>query len=65
MAVHGADVGPLDVLEDTAEGDLGRYPLVRQLSPMLAEDHSAMEFEESLENLLERLHLLLAEQPEG
>lgn len=65
VAVHGADVGPLDVLEDTAEGDLGRYPLVRQLSPMLAEDHSAVEFEESLENLLERLHLLLAEQPEG
>lgn len=64
VAAHGADVGPLDVVEGTVEGDLTPYPLVRRLGPMLAEDHASIEFEESLENLLERLHLLLVEQPD-
>ena len=56
----GADVGPLDVLDpNMGDASLKEYPHVRRLSNMLAEDHSATEFEESLENLLDRLQLLL------
>lgn len=39
-------------------GDLAQYPLVRALQEELAADHAAAEFEESLENLLNRLELL-------
>ncbi len=56
----GADVGPLDVL-DSGEHEsehLVEYPIVKRLSSALAEDHSAVEFEESLEHLLDRLALL-------
>ena len=56
VAVHGADVGPLDVLDDqTGEPGLHHYPAVERLRGPLAEDHSAVEFEESLESLLDRL----------
>ena len=56
----GADVGSLDVLDPNMGDDsLKGYPHVRRLSDMLAEDHSATEFEESLETLLDRLQLLL------
>ena len=40
---------------DADERSLSEFPLVRRLSPLLAEDESAAEFEEALENLLERL----------
>lgn len=56
----GADVGPLDVL-DSGEHEsehLVEYPIVKRLSSALSEDHSAVEFEESLEHLLDRLALL-------
>jgi AcrR family transcriptional regulator len=61
----GADIGPLDVTDDGsgADASLGGYPLVRKLRPALAENQSAAEFEESLENLLERLTLLRTESP--
>jgi AcrR family transcriptional regulator len=63
VSTHGADVGPLDVLEHGEDEDpgLAEYPHVRRLSPHLAEDQSAVEFEESLENLLDRIALLRAE----
>ena len=59
----GADVGPLDVLDPTStRGEsLGDYPLVRRTKDSLSEDHSATEFEESLENLLDRLQVLLTQ----
>jgi AcrR family transcriptional regulator len=60
----GADVGPLDVIddqEDANEKSLAPYPTVKRLSGSLAEDHSAVEFEESLEELLNRIALLQAE----
>jgi AcrR family transcriptional regulator len=62
-AVHGADVGPLDVIEDADDNPrtLAPYPLVRRLSSALAEDHSAVEFEESLEQLIDRLALIRQE----
>jgi len=56
----GADVGPLDTLEsgENESPDLKGYPLVKRLSNALAEDHSAVEFEESLESLIDRIALL-------
>jgi AcrR family transcriptional regulator len=60
VSALGANVGPLDVLDpNMGEEGLKGYPHVRRLSESLAEDHSATEFEESLENLLDRLQLLL------
>ena len=64
VAAHGADVGPLDVLEDPEEptrGDLADYPVVRRMREALSEDHSAAEFEESLENLMDRIALVDSE----
>lgn len=63
VSVHGADVGPLDVLDDgqTENPTLEGYPLVRKLRGALSEDHSAAEFEEALENLLDRMTMLRAE----
>ncbi len=64
VSVYGADIGPLDVLDDgEPEPGLGAYPQVRRLASELAEDHSAAEFEESLENLLERIALLRLQLP--
>src|SRR4051812_31580230 len=64
VATHGADVGPLDVLEDDSEpppGALEGYPTLRRLRRALSEDHAAVEFEDSLEELLNRLTLMLSE----
>jgi AcrR family transcriptional regulator len=63
VATHGADVGPLDVLDDgSVENDgLSAYPAVRRMRPALSEDHAAVEFEESLENLLDRMALIRSE----
>lgn len=55
--------------EDKPEGvpaaqeqvDLSAYPTVVRLEPLLSLDESAAEFEEALENLLERLELVLRE----
>ena len=59
VSVRGADIGPLDVsADDTQDPTLEEYPLVRRLHTALAEDHSAVEFEESLENLLDRMQLM-------
>ena len=57
---HGADVGPLDVLDDNSgdEGALHHYPHVQRMRSALSEDHAATEFEESLEALLDRMTLL-------
>jgi AcrR family transcriptional regulator len=59
VSVRGADIGPLDVrADDQPDPDLAEYPLVRHLARSLAEDQSAVEFEESLENLLDRVQLM-------
>jgi AcrR family transcriptional regulator len=61
VSTMGADLGPLDVLDEAAtsqrQGFAG-FPLVDRMSGQLAQDHSVAEFEESLENLLDRLTLL-------
>ncbi len=59
VAIHGADVGPLDTLEeDNHDRDLSEYPTVARLRPSLSEDQSAIEFEDALEELLRRLELI-------
>jgi len=56
VSANGADIGPLDVLGDDDRGErLHEYPQVRRLGDSLAEDHSAAEFDDSLEILLTRL----------
>jgi AcrR family transcriptional regulator len=63
VAAQGADLGPLDVLDEgEVEPDgLGDYPTVRRLRPALTEDHAAREFEESLEDLLDRIARIQSE----
>lgn len=64
VSAHGADVGPLDVLEEESEpsrSGLEEYPTVLRLRSRLSEDRSAVEFEESLEELLERVALMQLE----
>jgi AcrR family transcriptional regulator len=59
VAALGADLGPLDVLEDDEDSpSLRDYPHVARMREALSEDQSAVEFDESLENLLDRLTLL-------
>ncbi len=62
VSSHGADLGPLDVLEEEADpSGLADYPMVSRLQTQLSEDRAAVEFEEALEDLLERLALLRQE----
>jgi AcrR family transcriptional regulator len=61
VASLGADLGPLDVVEDDTDKSLQPYPNVRRLRDQLREDHAAVEFEDSLENLLQRLALIKTE----
>lgn len=62
VAARGADLGPLDVVEDDVDRTLAPYPAVRRMRSALREDHSAAEFEESLENLLQRIALIKTER---
>jgi hypothetical protein len=58
-------VGPLDVLDEETEpehDELRPYPHVRKLKSALSEDHSAIEFEESLEELLNRIAMMTSEK---
>jgi AcrR family transcriptional regulator len=67
VASHGADVGPLDVLEpesDPSDSELDPYPEVRRLRAGLSEDQTAVEFEEALEELLNRIALVYTEHPQ-
>ncbi|RJK96056.1 TetR/AcrR family transcriptional regulator [Vallicoccus soli] len=60
VSQRGVPTGPLeDQQGPPASTDLSAYPELRRLRPQLSEDASAVEFEESLENLLERLERLL------
>jgi len=62
VSTHGADVGPLDVLDEEPQPDgLTAYPLVARLRHALSTDTSAVEFEEALEELLNRMALMRQE----
>jgi AcrR family transcriptional regulator len=65
VAAHGADVGPLDVVEEAPDPDeveLAPYPTVDRLRRALSEDDSAREFEEALEELIARMALLRSDK---
>jgi AcrR family transcriptional regulator len=67
VSTMGADLGPLDVLDDGVadpEG-LADYPTVQRLRDRLAEDRAGAEFEEALEELLNRMALIRAETLPG
>lgn len=57
VSAQGADIGPVDEAEPRPpqSTDLSGFPLLQRLQDPLSEDHSAQEFEASLENLLDRL----------
>ncbi len=64
VSQRGVPISPLDDPEQSAveeDRSLAEYPHVRRLAPLLSEDESAAEFEESLENLLDRLQRVLRE----
>lgn len=65
VSTHGADVGPLDVLEESPDPGLEDYPMVSRLRRQLAEDKAAVEFEEALEELLNRMALVRQEGDGG
>lgn len=62
VAHHGADLGPLDVLEEAEEPPprelRAEYSRVTRMRELLTEDHSAPEFEEALEELINRVALM-------
>jgi AcrR family transcriptional regulator len=63
VATLGADLGPLDMIEEEDVDETApRHPLVRQMRQALTEDHAAEEFEESLEDLLNRIELIRMER---
>ncbi|MGY2067744.1 TetR/AcrR family transcriptional regulator [Blastococcus sp. SYSU DS0619] len=65
VSQKGVKISPLDqpegVPDAAASTDLGDYPTVVRLEPLLSLDESAAEFEEALENLLGRLEIVLTE----
>ena len=60
VSAQGADIGPIEQADpdDTPKTDLTEYPRLKSLEAELSQDHSAEEFEDSLETLLVRLELL-------
>jgi AcrR family transcriptional regulator len=60
VSAQGADVGPIEQADpdDKPTTDLSEYPRLKSLEPELSQDHSADEFDEALETLLERIDLL-------
>jgi AcrR family transcriptional regulator len=61
VSAMGADIGPAEDAEPhpPQPADLDGYPLLQRLQGLLCQDRSAQEFEESLENLLDRLGALV------
>jgi AcrR family transcriptional regulator len=61
VSAMGADIGPAEEAEPRPPraADLSDYPLLQRFQSLLSEDRAEQEFEESLEHLLERLHVLL------
>lgn len=55
------DEGESDVPNADQELDLDKYPHVQRLEAQLSEDHAAAEFEQALEDLLDRLDRLIVE----
>ncbi len=59
VSQHGVQISPEDDPEGSGpQQDLSEYPHLTRLEPLLSQDESAAEFEDSLENLLDRLERL-------
>lgn len=67
VSTMGAEVGPLDASESIprGDGDLSDYPTLARLSDKLRQNHAAEEFEVALEDLLNRLAIMLSEQEQA
>lgn len=65
VSAQGADIGPIEQADpdDAPRTDLSKYPRLKLLENELSQDHSAAEFEESLESLLDRLEGLDRRSP--
>jgi AcrR family transcriptional regulator len=63
VSALGADVGPLDTLDDgeARNEEPLVHPTVARLADELGQDQSAVEFEEALEELLDRIALIRSE----
>ena len=61
VAMLGADLGPLDVLDEDEDSSTAAYPSAHRMRGALRENHSADEFEEALEELMNRLALIRSE----
>jgi TetR/AcrR family tetracycline transcriptional repressor len=55
------DEGESDVPNADQELDLDRFPHVQRLEAQLSKDHAAVEFEQALEDLLDRLDRFITE----
>lgn len=67
VSARGVDTGPVEEVppEKAPADDLSAYPHLQRLEPELSQDHFATEFEESLENLLDRIERLLPKARRG
>ncbi len=59
VASMGVETGPVEEPDVPQADDLSAFPILRRLQAPLSEDHSATDFEEALEALLDRIGLLL------
>lgn len=63
VSARGAELHPDEAILDDSDRpgrNLAEYPHLQRLQPMLSQDHSAAEFEDALEAMLDRLEQLLA-----
>lgn len=60
VSAQGADVSPIEQADpdDRTATDLSEYPRLLSMETELSQDHSAAEFDEALETLLDRIDLL-------
>jgi AcrR family transcriptional regulator len=65
VSALGVETGPVEEPEVAPVHDLSAYPMLRRLEPHLSQDHSAADFEEALETLLDRIALMLPSRPRG
>jgi AcrR family transcriptional regulator len=59
VSSHGVETGPIEETDESPDGDLSAYPLLRRLQPLLSQDRAAQDFEDALDALLDRVALLL------
>ncbi len=60
VSALGVETGPVEEPDVAPVHDLSAYPILRRLESQLSRDHSAEDFEEALETLLDRIALLLS-----